>query len=68
MEMPRRIYLDGRSIEVRETFDQWRGSGYRYCKVKDGDGNLYILRSDESGAEWELTMCQRGLAGTKTSQ
>ncbi len=58
VEMPRRFRLDGREIEVVDNLDQWPGPNYRYFKVRDGDGNLYILRLDELRSEWELTMFQ----------
>jgi hypothetical protein len=49
---------------------RWRGSSgfscirrsgrdYYYFKVKGDDGNLYVLRRDEAGDGWELTMFQR---------
>jgi hypothetical protein len=59
LEMPRRFRLDERDIDVYENIDQWFGSGYCYFKVRDADGNLYILRLDEARNEWELTMFQR---------
>jgi hypothetical protein len=43
-------------IEVVEGLDQRYGPNYRYCKVKGGDGALYILRLDENRAEWHLNM------------
>jgi hypothetical protein len=43
-------------IEVVEVLDPWYGPDYRYCKVKGGDGALYILRFDESRSEWHPTM------------
>jgi hypothetical protein len=42
--------------KVVEVLDQWYGPDYRYCKVKGGDGALYILHLDESRSEWHLTM------------
>ena len=56
IEIPRTFRLNGDRIEVVEVLDQWYGSDYRYCKVKGGDGALYILRLDESRSEWHLTM------------
>ena len=45
---------------IRSTFSKrsinWYGPDYRYIKVRDYDGGLYILRFDEPHAEWELTM------------
>jgi hypothetical protein len=50
--------MNGRVVEIVETIDQWPGQDYRYFKVKDDDGNLYILRLDEARHSWELTMFQ----------
>jgi hypothetical protein len=63
IEMPRRFFFDGRGVEVAENLDQWHGPSYRYFKVKGGDGNLYILRLDETRAEWNLTLFQSARAG-----
>ena len=59
VEMPRRVHVDGRSIDVVENLDQWHGPNYRYFKFKGDDGNLYILRLDEDRTEWDLTLFQR---------
>ena len=56
IEIPRTFRLNVDRIEVVEVLDQWYGRDYRYCKVKGGDGALYILRLDESRSEWHLTM------------
>ena len=55
-ELIRRFHLGGRAVEVAENLDQWHGRDYRYFKIKGEDGNLYILRFDETRAEWDLTM------------
>ena len=55
-EIPRTFRLNVDQIEVVEVLDQWYGSDYRYCKVRGGDGALYILRLDERRSEWHLTM------------
>lgn len=55
---PCRFHLDGRAVEVEEVLDQWLGDDYRYVKLRGKDGNLYILRLDQTGAEWELTLFQ----------
>jgi hypothetical protein len=39
-----------------EIIDQWYGADYRYVKVKDDVGGLYILRVDERSNEWALIM------------
>ncbi|ASY72246.1 hypothetical protein N181_29065 [Sinorhizobium fredii USDA 205] len=58
-EKLRRLYLNGRQIEVAENIDQWHGADHRYFKVRGGDGNIYILHVDDLRAEWALTMYQR---------
>jgi hypothetical protein len=58
VEMPVRFRFGRREVEIVETVDQWYGPDYCYFKIKDNDGNLYILRFDEGRAEWELTMFQ----------
>ncbi len=49
-----------------ENMDQWHGEGYSYFKVKADDGNLYILRFNEDGAEWDLTMFRTEPSGTNS--
>ena len=56
LSMPRKFHFDGRAIEVVEILDQWFGADHRYCKLKGGDGALYILRLDENRYDWSLTM------------
>jgi len=56
LAMPRRFRLDAREIEVVEILDQWFGADHRYCKLRGGDGALYILRLDENRSEWSLIM------------
>ena len=56
LEMPTRFRFGRREVEIVEIIDQWYGPDYCYFKIKGNDGNLYILRVDESRAEWELTM------------
>jgi hypothetical protein len=58
LEVPRRLRLDGREVRVSDNLDQWHGDDHRYFKLKGDDGNLYILRLDESELEWELIMFQ----------
>ncbi len=53
---PRRFDLHGRVVEVEQVLDQWLGADYRYVKLRGEDGNLYILRLDETGAQGELTL------------
>jgi hypothetical protein len=49
--MPLKFHLDEHQVDVLEALDQWYGPDYRYIKVRDYDGDLYILRFDEPHAE-----------------
>ncbi|MCC6947406.1 MAG: hypothetical protein IT539_06500 [Bradyrhizobiaceae bacterium] len=62
------LRLDGRQVEIAETADQWAGADYRYFKVRDADGNIYIVRHDEPRNEWELTMFERAHAPADASE
>jgi len=56
LEMPLRLHIGEHIVEVVVNLDQWYGADYRYFKLRGSDGNLYILRFDESRAVWGLTM------------
>ena len=58
VDMLRRLYFDGREIEESSNLDQWHGADYRYLKVKDADGSLYVLLHDEGLADCDLIMFQ----------
>ena len=68
VETPRRFHLDGRTVKIVESHDQWPGHDYRYFKVKGDDGSVYILRLDEPSGDWELTMFQRPQPETLETQ
>jgi hypothetical protein len=53
------LYWNQRRLDI---IDRWYGTDYRYVKVKDNDGGLYILRLDERRNEWALIMFVSGLA------
>jgi len=55
-EYPCRFYLGERGIEVTEVIDRWVAPDHRYFKVRGDDGGIYIIRHDESGDRWELTL------------
>ena len=65
---PRRLILDGRAIEVAEIVDRWFAPDYRYFKLRDPDGAVWIVRHDTGTGRWELTMFERGSAYTSRSQ
>ncbi len=55
-EVPFRLHLDVRSLDIADVIDRWYGEDYCYFKVQTADGDTYILRFDEERGEWALTM------------
>ena len=55
-EHPIRFQLDDRDYFVEEIVDQWYGPSEAFFKVRADDGNLYILRQDQSTPDrsWRL--------------
>ncbi len=66
-ETPRRLFFDGRSIEVVEVIDRWFGSDHRYFKVQGSDQATYIIREDIPKHCWEVTMYQTPCARNERS-
>lgn len=68
-ETPRRFGLAEAKIEIADVVDRWLASDHRYFKVRDGDGDgdLYILRTDVASDRWELTFFRRRANGDDTS-
>ncbi len=58
-ETPRRLLLDGRSIDVVDVVDRWFGPDHRYFKILGADRATYIIRQDIPKDDWEMTMYQR---------
>jgi hypothetical protein len=53
-ERPVRFQLGERDYMVEEVLDQWYGPEDSFFKVRTDDGNLYILRRNNSADEWTL--------------
>ena len=64
-ETPRRFEAAGAKIEIAAVVDRWLAPEHRYFKVRDGDGDLYILRNDVASERWELTFLRRRTNGTE---
>jgi hypothetical protein len=58
-ETPRSFGLPGATIAIADVVDRWLAPDHRYFKVRDGDGDLYILRHDVAAERWELTFFRR---------
>ena len=66
-ETPRGFRVAGARIEIAEVVDRWLAPDHRYFKVRDGDGDLYILRNDVASEQWYLTFFRRLANGAETS-
>ena len=49
-----RFQLGERHYLVDEVLDQWYGPDQVFFKVRTDDGNLYVLRRNNSADEWTL--------------
>ncbi len=62
-ERPLRFSFPGRAeapeYTVEEVLDQWYGVGYQCFKVRASDGNIYILRHDQTDDRWRLDSFRR---------
>ena len=59
-ETPRRFRLAERQVEIAEVVDTWLAPDYRYFKVRDTQGDLYILRNDVAADGWDLVPSPSG--------
>jgi hypothetical protein len=66
-ETPRRFGFTGARIEIAEVVDRWLDPDHRYFKVRDGRGDIYILRNDVASETWELTFFRRHADGGEPS-
>lgn len=55
-QTPRALIVGDRRIAVAEVLDAWLAPDYRYFKLRDADGNTYLVRHDEGLNTWEVTM------------
>ncbi len=55
-EIPQRLTLGEREVEVTEVLDRWLAPDHRYFKILGDDGSEYILRHDMTSLDWELIL------------
>ncbi len=58
-QRPIRFQLGDRVYIVEELLDQWYSPDYLYFKVRADDGNLYILKQNQTADEWTLEAFRR---------
>jgi hypothetical protein len=62
---PRRVGAAATKIEIAEVVDRWLAPDHCYFKVRDGDGELHIVRNDVASKRWELTWFRRRTNGAE---
>jgi hypothetical protein len=62
-ETPRRFRLGDGHVKIAEVLDRWLAPDHRYFKIRDVQGDLYILRNDMAADRWEVTLFRRGAEG-----
>jgi len=58
--VPLRFGPNGSEHEVAEILDRWPGEDHLYFKVRTTEDDLYILRFDTNGQEWEISVFKEG--------
>jgi hypothetical protein len=60
---PLAFWVGERRVAVRVVVDRWFAPTHRWFRVDADDGNLYVLRQDETSGEWEIVAFRRNAAG-----
>ncbi|MGD0496857.1 MAG: hypothetical protein ABSC23_00310 [Bryobacteraceae bacterium] len=63
-ERPLRFRLGERWLRVEETTDRWYDPDAISFRVRAEDGNLYVLRHNETEDVWTLEAFTRGVSGS----
>jgi hypothetical protein len=53
-ERPRRLKLQGQTLEILEVEDRWYSPGETYFRVRVQGGDRYVLRHLEAQDVWSL--------------
>jgi len=56
---PLAVWFGERRVGVRAIVDRWFAPTRRWFRIDADDGQLYVLRHDESTGEWELAALTR---------
>ena len=57
---PVAFWLGEQRLEVRAIVDRWFGPSRRWFKIDAEDGDVYVLRHDESTHTWDIAAYRRG--------
>jgi hypothetical protein len=56
---PLAFWLEERRVAVRAVVDRWFAPTQRWFKVEADEGNLYVLRKDDTSEDWEIAAFRR---------
>jgi hypothetical protein len=56
---PSVVWFGARRVAVRAVVDRWFAPATRWFRIDGDDGQLYVLRHDESSGEWDLAALTR---------
>lgn len=54
-QRPVRFSLGGQTFQVVDVQDQWYSPSARYFRVRASDGDIYVLKHDETNDRWDLS-------------
>jgi hypothetical protein len=60
VQEPIAFWLANRRLEVQALMDRWFAPGQYWFKVDADDGNIYILKYDETAGNWEIAAYRSG--------
>ena len=63
---PLAFWLGERRVSVNAVVDRWFGPTQRWFRVEADDGDMYVLRHDETGGDWEIAAYRRNQPGEGT--
>jgi hypothetical protein len=56
---PSVVWFGARRVGVRAVVDRWFGPATRWFRIDGDDGQLYVVRHDETSGAWELAALTR---------
>jgi hypothetical protein len=57
---PLGFWLGDRRLAVYAVVDRWYAPTQRWFRVEADDGNMYVLRHNETNGDWEIAAFRRG--------
>src|SRR4051794_6431948 len=64
---PLAFWLGERRVAVLAVVDRWFAPTQRWFRVDAADGDMYVLRHDETSGEWDIVAYRRTAPGDASS-